>query len=150
MPTTNESPSQDAFEQSLKDRLHDRGGADSALTSQEIRLGIPFEHLQRLAERLALTQETLTRVLGISERTLQRRKESGRLSPEESDRVERLLRIWRLALRAFDDEEEDARAWLTAPKRTLNDETPMEHLDTEPGARTVAEMLIVIDRTIPA
>ena len=149
MPTTKESPSQDAFEQALKARLQDQQTA-SSLTSQEIREGLPFERLQRLAERLALTQETLTRILGISERTLQRRRKSGRLSPEESDRVERLLRIWRLALRAFDDEEDEARAWLTTPKRALDDETPVEHLDTEPGARAVSEMLIVIDQTIPA
>ena len=150
MATTKESPSQDAFEQALKDHLHDRDGADPALTSREIREGIPFERLQRLAEHLALTQEILTRVLGISERTLQRRKDTGRLNPEESDRVERLLRVWRLALRAFDGEEKDARAWLTSPKRALDGETPVEHLDTAPGARTVAEMLIVIDQTFPA
>lgn len=150
MPTTKKPPSQDAFEQAIKTRLHDQNDGESALTSEEIRRGIPFERLQRLAERLTLTQETLTRVLGISERTLQRRKEAGRLHPEESDRVERLLRIWRLALRAFDDEEDEARAWLTTPKRALDDETPVEHLDTEPGARAVSEMLIVIDQTIPA
>lgn len=150
MPTTKESPSQDAFQQALKARLQDRDEAAPTLTSQEIREGIPFERLQRLAERLALTQETLTRVLGISERTLQRRKETGRLHPEESDRVERLSRVWRLALRAFDDEADDARAWLTTPKRALDDETPVEHLDTEPGVRAVSEMLIVIDQTIPA
>jgi len=26
----------------------------------------------------------------------------------------------------------------------------VEHLDTEPGAQTVVEMLVVIDRTFPA
>lgn len=150
MPQTKESPSQDAFEQALKDRLRDQQGTAPPLTSREIRQGIPFERLQRLAERLALTQETLTRILGISERTLQRRREAGRLNPEESDRVERLLRIWHLALRAFDDEEDEARAWLTTPKRALDDETPVEHLDTEPGTRAVSEMLVVIDQTIPA
>lgn len=150
MPTTKEPPSQDAFEQALEDRLRDQEGADSTLTSREIREGIPFERLRRFANRLELTQETLTHVLGISERTLQRRKDTGRLNPEESDRVERLLRIWHLALRAFDDEAEDARAWLTTPKRALGDEPPVEHLDTEPGARAVSEMLIVVDQTIPA
>ena len=150
MPTTDESPSQDAFERALEDRLRNQEGGGSTLTSREIREGIPFERLQRFAEHLALTQEILTRVLGISERTLQRRKDTGRLNPEESDRVERLLRVWRLALRAFDGEEKDARAWLTTPKCALDGETPVEHLDTAPGARTVAEMLIVIDQIIPA
>ena len=150
MATTKEPPSQDAFERALEDRLRNQEGAGSTLTSREIREGISFDHLQQLAEDLDLTQETLTRVLGISERTLQRRKDTGRLNLEESDRVERLLRVWRLALRAFDGEEKDARAWLTSPKRALDGETPVEHLDTAPGARTVAEMLIVIDQTFPA
>lgn len=146
MPTGDET-SQDAFRRALKDRLRNQ---QRGLTSREIRRGVSIERLQRLADRLDLTQETLTRVLGISERTLQRRKDAGRLNPRESDRVERLLRIWRLALRAFDNDENEARAWLTTPKHALDGESPVEHLDTEPGARAIAEMLVVIDQTIPA
>lgn len=150
MPAADET-SQDEFERALKDRLRNQqDDTDRGLTSREIRRGVSFERLQRLADRIGLTQETLTRVLGISERTLQRRKEEGRLNPRESDRVERLLRVWRLALRAFDDDEEEARTWLTTPKRTLDDESPVEHIDTEPGARAVTEMLVVIDQTMPA
>lgn len=150
MPTADET-SQDAFERALKNRLRNqREDTGRALTSREIRRGVSVERLQRLADRLELTQETLTRVLGISERTLQRRKDAGRLSPRESDRVERLLRVWRLALHAFDNDEEEARNWLTTSKRKLDGESPVEHLDTEPGARAVAEMLVVIDQTIPA
>lgn len=150
MPTADET-SQDAFERALKNRLHDQPeDTGRALTSREIRRGIPVERLQRVADRLDLTQETLIRVLGISERTLQRRKDAGRLNSRESDRVERLLRVWRLALRAFDNDEKEARTWLTTSKRALGGESPVEHLDTEPGARTVAEMLVVIDQTIPA
>jgi putative toxin-antitoxin system antitoxin component (TIGR02293 family) len=149
--STADETSQNAFERALNDRLRSQHeDAVRGLTSHEIRRGVSVERLQRLADRLALTQETLTRVLGISERTLQRRKNTGRLNPRESDRVERLLRIWRLALRAFDNDTEEARTWLTTPKRTLDGESPVEHLDTEPGARTVAEMLVVIDQTMPA
>lgn len=150
MPTADET-SQNAFKRALKDRLRNQQeDTGRGLTSREIRRGVSVEHLQRLTDRLDLTQETLTRVLGISERTLQRRKDAGRLNPRESDRVERLLRIWRLALRAFDNDENEARGWLTTPKRALDGESPVEHLDTEPGARAVAEMLVVIDQTIPA
>lgn len=149
MPTADET-SQDAFDRALKDRLRNQREDETVLTSREIRRGVSVERLQRLADRLDLTQKTLTRVLGISERTLQRRKDAGRLTPRESDRLERLLRVWRLALRAFDNDENEARAWLTTPKRALDGELPVEHLDTEPGARAVAEMLVVIDQTFPA
>jgi putative toxin-antitoxin system antitoxin component (TIGR02293 family) len=153
MPTAEStSPlSQDAFEQALANRLRERQPTTlPALTTDEIRQGVPFERLDDLARRLRLTQATLTHVLGVSERTLQRRKETGRLSATESDRFERLLRIHQLALRAFDDNEDEARDWLTTPKRALDDETPVEHLDTEPGAQAVAEILIVIDQMMPA
>lgn len=153
MPTAEPtSPlSQDAFEQALADRLGEQQqAAASALTADEIRQGVPFERLEEIARRFRLTQETLTRILGVSERTLQRRKETGRLSATESDRFERLLRIHQLALRAFDDNLEEARDWLTTPKRGLEGETPVEHLDTEPGTQAVTEMLIVIDQTMPA
>lgn len=153
MPSAEQTslPSQKAFEQALTDRLNETSQAPGpTLTAEEIRQGVSFQHLEELARRLSLTQETLTHVLGVSERTLQRRKETGRLSASESDRFERLLRIYRLALRAFDDDLEETRDWLTTPKRALDGETPVEHLDTEPGMQTVTEMLIVIDQTIPA
>jgi putative toxin-antitoxin system antitoxin component (TIGR02293 family) len=150
MSTADELSSQDAFEQALRNRLRRRPDDVGTATSDEIRRGVSYERLDQLATRLDLTQETLTRVLGISERTLQRRKEAGRLTPRESDRVERLLRVWRLALKAFDDDVEEARTWLTSPKRALEGESPVEHLDTAPGARTVVELLVVIDQTFPA
>ena len=111
---------------------------------------MPFNRLEALVGDLELTQETITKVLGVSKRALQRRKGSGQLSSAESDRFGRLAHIYQLALRAFDDDREEARYWLTTPKRALGGETPVEHLDTEPGAQAVEEMLVVIDQTIPA
>lgn len=152
MPATEKTAktSQEAFEAALQARLRTQEGPASPLSAREIREGVPFDRLDRLAGRLGLTQKTLTRVLGTSERTLQRRRRSGRLDPVESDRFGRLERLCELALRAFDENEEEARYWLTTPKRAFDGETPVEHLDTEPGARTVREMLVVIDQTIPA
>ena len=38
-----------------------------------------------------------------------------------------------------------ALSWLTAPKRSLGNEAPMDLLDTEPGAQVVEELLYSID-----
>ena len=152
MPTTEaSSSSQETFEQNLADHLQTKQHTErTSLTADEIRQGVSFDRLETLARRLHLSQESLTQVLGVSERTLQRRNEQGHLSATESDRFERLLRVYRHALRAFDDNLDDVRDWLTSPKSTLDGETPIEHLDTEPGTQAVLQMLIVIDQTIPA
>ena len=110
---------------------------------------MPFEALDVLTSTLGLTQETLTRVLDVSERTLQRRKKNGRLGASESDRLWRLGHVWQLAVGTFDGRAEEARAWLTSPKRALSGETPVEHLDTEPGLRRVEQMLASIEHTMP-
>ena len=155
MPVTGEKTekaSQRHFAQMLKDRLHKKKEQTTgfALSANDIREGVRTERLDALTDRLGLAQDTLTRVLGASERTLQRRRRNGRLSPAESDRFGRLVRVYELALRAFDDDREEASHWLTTPKRAFEGETPVEHLDTEPGTREATEMLVVIDQTIPA
>ena len=121
-----------------------------AVSSTDVREGLPYEQLESISKRLSLTQETIIRVLDISERTLQRRKRHGRLSASESDRLWRINRVWTLALDAFDEEAEEARAWLTSAKNALDGDTPVEHLDTEPGLRTVEQMLVVIEHSMPA
>ena len=149
MPATKEAKtSQEAFEAGLAQRLQNR--RSSGLRAEDIREGVPFSRLEAVSGKLGLTQETQARVLGMSMRTLQRRRKSGRLNAAESDRFGRLERLYQRALCAFDDDEEEARYWLTTPKRAFEGETPIEHLDTEPGARAAEEMLIVIDQTIPA
>lgn len=144
------TPSQQDFQRALEGHLQAQETRLSTLSESDIRQGVPFEQLETLARTLDLTQETLTHILGTSERTLQRRKREGRLKPAESDRFGRLARVYERALRAFDGDQEEAHYWLTTPKRALGGEPPVEHLDTEPGTQAVLEMLVVIDQTIPA
>ena len=142
--------SQQAFRRKVAHLEVPEASGTAAVGSSEVRQGLPYEELEALGERLGLTQEVLTRVLDVSERTLQRRRQSGRLSPSESDRLWQIAHVYRRALEAFDEQAEEAQAWLTTPKRALGGDTPVEHLDTEPGARTVEQMLAVIEHTMPA
>ena len=144
-----EKTSQAAFSQKMADISESAAGL-KAVSSTDVREGLPYEQLESISKRLSLTQETIIRVLDISERTLQRRKRHGRLSASESDRLWRINRVWTLALDAFDEEAEEARAWLTSAKEALEGDTPVEHLDTEPGLRTVEQMLAVIEHSMPA
>jgi putative toxin-antitoxin system antitoxin component (TIGR02293 family) len=86
-------------------------------------------------------------VLGISVRTLQRRRRQGQdLTAATSDHRWRLLHIWQCSRCAFPSGEA-ARTWLRAPHGLLGGETPLEHLETQPGLREVENLLTTLDET---
>src|SRR5438046_1066488 len=72
---------------------------------QRIQKGLRFSELKTLHDTLDLPFEKLAAKLCISRSTLQRRKATGRLSPDESDKVVRFSRLLRHATRVFGDVE---------------------------------------------
>jgi putative toxin-antitoxin system antitoxin component (TIGR02293 family) len=76
----------------------------------------------------------------ISKRTLTRRKSQGRLTPEESDLVARLGRIYEFALEVF-GKKEKANKWLRTPNRALRNYRPLDLVSTDYGARIVESTL---------
>ena len=62
------------------------------------------------------------------------------LSPEESDRFARVLRLVALAEETFGDRDK-ARLWLRRPNRALEGRVPLDLLDTDGGARAVETIL---------
>lgn len=60
---------------------------------EKVGKGLPFKTFERLASLINISASELGRVLHIPPRTLLRRKKSGSLSKEESERVLRLSRI---------------------------------------------------------
>jgi putative toxin-antitoxin system antitoxin component (TIGR02293 family) len=107
-----------------------------------VKTGLPVAELDALRELLGLTVENLARRIGISIATLSRRRQSGqRLDAGHSDRVLRFARLFRLATELYDGDEDAARAWLSKPARALDGETPLEHAETEVGAREVENLI---------
>lgn len=118
---------------------------------ERLRGGLPMDAFDRVKDTFRLSQEVVEQVLGVSTRTLQRRRKKGdRLTPTESDRLWRLIYIYDRALAAFESRHELAHAWLTSPHALLDGEQPLARLDTEPGMREVEDMLTVIDETAAA
>ena len=105
----------------------------------------------RLADRLGLSPAELAAAAGASPRTLARRRQSGRLAPEESDRLYRLARLFERAVEAFDTTDDpaaaqdDARRWFHLPQWGLGGATPLAYAHTDPGAREVEALLTRID-----
>ena len=113
-----------------------------------VRAGLPFDLYERLRDALGVPDALLARALVLSERTLYRRREQGRLSTEESDRLLLLASLFELATRALDSTER-ARAWLTTPHALFGGETPIEHADTLAGAEEVRAALYSIEYGLP-
>jgi putative toxin-antitoxin system antitoxin component (TIGR02293 family) len=106
-----------------------------------VRKGLPVGRLDQMAQLLAVDRVLLLDVLGISERTLQRKHLlSARLSPAVSDRLARIGRIYALAVEVFGDSGKAAE-WLKRPSRALGKELPLTLLDTDAGAQQVEREL---------
>jgi putative toxin-antitoxin system antitoxin component (TIGR02293 family) len=73
----------------------------------------------------------------------------GRLTAEQSDRLARILRVVETAEQTFGDPAK-AHTWLRRPTAALDDEAPLELLDTDIGAREVETLLTRIAHGIAA
>jgi putative toxin-antitoxin system antitoxin component (TIGR02293 family) len=107
---------------------------------RRIQKGLPFSELKALQSKIDLPLEQLAGKLAISRSTLHRRKASGRLSPEESNKVVRFSRLLRQATDLFGNVEK-ARAWLKHPQYGLGGAVPLDYAETEVGAREVENLL---------
>jgi putative toxin-antitoxin system antitoxin component (TIGR02293 family) len=105
-----------------------------------IREGFRPEVVAKVMDSCGLTLKELASSLDLSPRSLQRRRQRGRLARFESDRLYRLARIVALAKHYVGDDETAAR-WLRRPNRALGGKSPLELVDTEPGARSVEDVL---------
>ena len=109
-----------------------------------VREGLPVEIINEIKITLALSDQQVAAATGLSARTLGRRRREGRFAPDESDRIARLSRLIDVAVEAFEGDEEAVRAWFKAPHALLREEAPLDHADTEPGARAVEDLLNAI------
>lgn len=78
--------------------------------------------------------------------TLQRRR--GRLSFEESERLERLARMTALAEEVW-EAPELAREFLTSPQPQLGDERPVDLARSDLGTREVEDLLFKLEYSLP-
>ena len=102
--------------------------------------GFAYTTLERFRRNAHLTAHELADLVQIRPRTLVRRREEGRLSAEESDRLLRASRVCGRALALFEGDADATRAWLATPAPTLGGRTPLEAARTEVGAREVEHL----------
>jgi len=105
-----------------------------------IRRGLPAATVDSVVASVGVTQSELARTLGISERTLVRRKREGTLNSEESGKLVRLARVVARAEEVFEDLGASL-DWLKTLNAALGGVTPFSLLDTDVGAESVLDTL---------
>ena len=107
---------------------------------EQVAGGLPKAALRAGVERLGRNAEERRALLYriVPEATFKRRRE--RLSAAESEKAERLARVYATARHVWDSDQ-DALAFLHAPHAMLGGRAPLEVAMTELGARRVETLL---------
>ncbi|MDQ3997793.1 MAG: DUF2384 domain-containing protein [Gemmatimonadota bacterium] len=102
--------------------------------------GLPTGSVKSVVERGVLSGAEVEQYV-LPRRTLaHRRKQRSPLSPEESDRLARIVRIVAVAGETFQNAQK-AGTWLRRPNRALGGRIPLELLVTSTGTRLVEDVL---------
>lgn len=108
---------------------------------QAIGAGFPYAALERVRKETGLPLERLGSAIGLSARTLTRRKKEKKLSAAESDRLVTLTRLLAQAIALFEGSKPSALRWFVQPNRALGNLSPLEMAATETGAREVENLI---------
>jgi putative toxin-antitoxin system antitoxin component (TIGR02293 family) len=106
-----------------------------------IERGFSYRTFERFLRNISLPFDQVTEFVDISRRTLTRRKQEGRLLPEESDRLLRASRLFGKALELFEGDRESATEWLTRRQLALGGAVPLDLAKTEVGAREIENLI---------
>ncbi|MCG8707431.1 DUF2384 domain-containing protein [Brenneria sp. 4F2] len=110
--------------------------------TRQLKAGLPVGVLDDIRHWSAMSKSDLLRVTGINERNVARRKNAGKnLSPDESERVARFVRVMDTAVRFFGGNKEDASHWLGRPVKGLGNSAPISLISTESGALEVLDLI---------
>jgi putative toxin-antitoxin system antitoxin component (TIGR02293 family) len=106
-----------------------------------IREGLEYHSIEHFIRKTNLRKEEAINIVQISPRTLIRRKEKGRFSRDESDRLVRAARIFSQAQQLFEGDPAATNRWLKTSQPALGGATPIEYAKTEAGAREVEALI---------
>lgn len=114
---------------------------DNLKLAKKVESGLPFDAFERVGRVSGLSMESLRTAVRIAPRTLTRRRQENKLSPEESDRLVSVSRLLSLAVELFEGDVRAGLGWFRSKNRALGGISPLEAAATEVGSREV-EMLI--------
>ena len=108
---------------------------------RRVEQGLAFSAFERFQKNTQFSTGDLADLVAITARTLHRRKEQGRLEPDESDRLLCVSRLFAKTLELFEGDAEAARRWLSTPLTALRGERPIALARTDLGSREVETLI---------
>ncbi len=130
------------------DQIAGMRGRDRRGLIEAMRVGLPVSGVEELVQSGRLTLAEIDRIV-LPRKTLAHRRTIGRLTPDQSDRLVRVVRILAAAEDTFGSREKAA-LWLRRGTRALEGDAPLEWLDTSEGAKEVESLLHRIDHGLAA
>lgn len=114
---------------------------DAASLLKALQRGLPYRVFERLGRNAGISPDDLRHLVEIPRRTLARRRNEGRFSVDESDRLIRAARLFGKALALFEGDRVAAVTFLRAPQPALAGAVPLEIARTELGEREVEAVI---------
>jgi putative toxin-antitoxin system antitoxin component (TIGR02293 family) len=108
--------------------------------AEAIHEGLSYQALEHVLTSDDLEPTEAYALVGSRRTLMRKKKECTKLSPAESDRLARVVRIIARAEEALGDREK-ARRWLRKANRALGGKRPLDLLDSDAGTRMVERTL---------
>lgn len=115
--------------------------ADNLKLAQKVEAGLSYDSFERVGKVSGLSLDDLRTAVRIAPRTLTRRRQENKLSPEESDRLVSLSRLLSLTFELFGGDAHAGLRWFTSKNRALGGIAPLEAAATETGSREVENLI---------
>ncbi|OCQ54544.1 hypothetical protein Ppb6_00211 [Photorhabdus australis subsp. thailandensis] len=108
----------------------------------QLRKGLPTSIIDEIHIWAGFKKSDILKMAGISTRNVSRRKSGPQtLSPDQSERIARLVRVTDAVVALFEGDKEKAVNWMGKPVRGLGGETPESMINSESGALEVLDLI---------
>jgi putative toxin-antitoxin system antitoxin component (TIGR02293 family) len=115
---------------------------------ESIENGLSFSTFESVVKQYSVAMQDLAATIGITQRTLTRRKVAKKLSKTESDRLVSVRRMLGQATELFENDKSKAKQWLSSPNRGLGGRTPLQMAQTETGLREVENLIFRLEHGV--
>lgn len=108
---------------------------------ESVEKGFSYKIFERIVKEYNFAVQDLAGTIGISQRTLTRRKIEKKFSKSESDRLVSIARLLEQTSALFEQDKAKAKRWLNSSNRGLGGRTPLQMAQTETGLREVENLI---------